>query len=545
MTHTAETRLSSKYTLLFVLAITISALIIIKVRHDAMQTEAVPVGDRIWKITLSNQFTATKETSTLHVALPSESPYAKIVRQTVIHPNITLKRPPKLSRYFYEITAVPDQPGEQQLTAELIIHASDTGHWINKSERKQDLKTKERNLFLNDSDTLELDNPKLANALANIRSTATDLSSLEHAIFKFVNERIVLTPDLPFISVPETLQKMRANGLGKTMTFIALCRSSNIPARLVVGVVMREAIGAEMNYWAQVYIDEKWQPYDVEHGYTGELPANYLALAYNRENVSYFEDPTPVDTTIDIEAIPASAGMLGKGKKSVIEIIDLTRLEVTTQHLLAVLLILPFGGLITQFFRQIIGVKMFGTFSAPLLALAMVYADWITVAIIVTTVGIFGLGGRAYIAAGLTRVPRLTIIFIMVAMSMAFAVSFMDYFNMNPNSSAVLLPIVILVSLIDRIYAAHEDYGMLVTLHRVAWTIIVAFFCFLVFNLIWLRHLVLMHPEIHFFTLSLVLLISLYSKPTLFELPALHWIREPIHPKTEKSKHKTHDDQAH
>jgi hypothetical protein len=536
MTRTIETRLSSKYTLLFIAAIIITGLIIFKVRHDAMQTESVPVGDRIWKITISNQFKASEDSSTLHVALPGESPHTKIVRQTITHPNITLKRPPKLSRYFYEITATPDQPGDQQLTAELLIHASDSGRWIDKFQRKQPLTTQQRELFLEDSNGLELENPQLADALSRIRSTVTDLSLLEHEIFKFVNKRVVLVPELTFTSVPNALKKMRANGLGKTMAFIALCRSSHIPARLVVGVVLREAIGAEMHYWAQVYTDEKWQPYDVEHGYVGELPANYLALAYNRDYIAYFEDPTVVETTVDIETMPASAGMLGKEKKQLIQIIDLTRLEVTTQQLLAVLLIIPFGALITQFFRQIVGTRMFGTFSAPLLALAMVYADWITVLVIIAMVGVFGFGGRAYIATGLTRVPRLTIVLILVAMSMTFAVSMMEYFNMNPNASAVLLPIVILVSLIDRIYATHEDYGIVITMHRIAWTIVVAFLCFLVFNIEWLKHLVVIHPEIHFFTLAMVLLISLYSRPTIMEHSTLHWLREPILPKAEKSK---------
>ena len=115
----------------------------------------------------------------------------------------------------------------------------------------------------------------------------------------------------------------------------------------------------------------------------------------------------------------------------------------------------------------------------------------------------------------------------LVAMSMTFAVSLMEFFDMNPNANAVLLPIVILVSLIDRIYATQEDSGLLVTLHRIAWTIVVAFICFLLFKMAWLQHLILLHPEIHFFTLALVLLVSLYSKPTLMQLPALDWLREP------------------
>lgn len=527
MKKKTEPRLSSKFTFTFIVAITVSALLIILVRHQATQTDAVPVGDRIWKITLTNQFKAGQDFSTLHIALPGESPYVKIVRQTIIHPNITLKRPPKLSRHFNELTAVPDQPGEHQLTAEILIHASDSGRWINKFQRSQELKTQQRETFLEDADGMMLTDPQYQETLEKVRSNVTDLSSLEQEIFKYVNKRIVLSPETPFVDVPEALQTKRVNGLGKSMTFIALCRASNIPARLVVGVILHEAIDADLHYWAQVYFDEKWRAYDVEHGYAGELPANYLPLAYNRQSISYFEDPTPVETSIDIEIQPAAAGMLGKEKKSIIEIIDLTRLEIGTQQMLAILLILPFGGLITQFFRQIIGVRMFGTFSASLLALAMIYADWITVVVILAVVSIFGLGGRASIAAGLSRVPRLTTVFVVVALSMTFSVSIMEYFDMNPNASAVLLPIVILVSLIDRIYATTEEFGMIITLHRLAWTVIVGFICFLVFGMVWLRHLVLIHPEVHLFTLALILLVSLYRGSTLIERSQFSWLREP------------------
>lgn len=536
MAQKSEARLSSNITLVFMVLITLSACLIFIIRHQGTQTDAVPVGDRIWKITLSNQFTSGSDPSILHVALPGESPYAKIVQQTISHPSISLKRPAKLSHHFNELTAVPDQAGDHQLTAEILIHASDSGRWINKFQRKQLLNTKQREDFLADTNGMALSDPRLENALQKIRANVTDLSSLEHEIFKYINKRVVLSPEVPFVDVGETLQKKRANGLGKTMAFVALCRASNIPARLVAGIVLREAIDADLHYWSQVYVDEKWLSYDVEHGYVGELPPSYLPLAYDRENIAYFEDPTLIETTIDIETMAASAGMLGKEKKNLIEIIDLTRLEVGTQQLLSVLLILPFGGLITQFFRQIIGINMFGTFSAPLLALAMIYADWITVVVILVVVSIFGLGGRASIAVGLSRVPRLTIIFVLVAMSMAFGVSIMEYFNMNPNAGAVLLPIVILVSLIDRIYATREDYGMVITLHRLGWTIVVAFICFLVFKMVWLRHIVLIHPEIHFFTLAIVLLISLYKKPTLIEHAAFQWLREPVKKKSKDKK---------
>jgi transglutaminase-like putative cysteine protease len=534
-----EKQFNFKNTIFFAIGLIVIGIVVMNARHSAMQVDSVPVGDRIWNITLSARFTASNESSTLHIAIPSESPFVKVVHQAIKHPNVTLKRPSKLTGYFNEITAVPDLSGEQQLIAEFTVHASDSGHWINKFQRKTDLTPKQRAQFLDDANSLVLNDSLLADALATMRSGVTDLSSLVQEIHNYTHEQIVLAPDLAFSDVPGVLAQMRGNALGKTVAFVALCRAASIPARLVVGVVLKEAIDADLHYWAQVYEDGQWLPYDIEHGYSGELPPNYLALAYDRESISYFEDPTPVETTVDIEAIPAHAGMLGKEKKQFIQIIDLTRLPVTTQQLLAILLILPFGALITQFFRQIVGANSFGTFSAALLALAMVYADWITVVVILSIVGIFGMGGRALISEGLTRVPRLVIVFTLVALSMAFAVSLMEFLNMEPNASAILLPIVILVTLIDRIYATYEDHGLTITLYRIAWTAVIALFCFVLFKMDWLKHLILIHPEIHFFTLATVLLISLYAKPTLMELPALRWLREPEQKNATARKKKT------
>jgi len=320
---------------------------------------------------------------------------------------------------------------------------------------------------------------------------------------------------------------MRGNALGKTTTIVALCRASNIPARLMAGIFLQESIGAELHYWAEVSTEDQWLPFDVDLGFSAEVPVNLLPIAYDTESISYFEDETPLETSIDIETVPAFAGTMGDEKKKLIQIIDLTRLSLTTQHMLASLLILPFGALITQLFRQIIGVHTFGIFSASLLALAMVYADWITVLVIVLVVGFFGMAGRAFLVEGLTRVPRPVIVFTLVAMSMAFAVSLMEFVNMKPNANAILLPIVILVTLIDRIYATQEQRGMLITLYRIGWTAVIVLLCYLLFKMEGLRHVVLLPPEIHFYTLALVLLISLYNKPTLLELNMFELLREP------------------
>lgn len=531
-----------KHTLYLCLVLVICGLLVIVARLNTTQQDAVPVGDRLWKITLDTRFVADKDPSKLHLSLPVGSPFVKVVRQSITHPNITVIRPSKFTDLPNELTAIPDIPGEQQMSAEFTVQESEKNRWEISASLAQKLGAKKRSLFLEDSTSLVISDPQVTESLSSVLAGLADRSNIDQEIYNYVYEKIVLDPKQTFADVPTVFSQMRSNALGKTMVFIAICRAANVPARLVTGVYLKEAIDADFHYWAEVHDGDKWQPFDLEHGYAAELPSYYLAIAYNRETLSYFEDPTPIETSVDIEIVPTIAGVMGKDNKQLIQLIDLSRLDVNTQQLLTVLLILPFGALITQIFRQYVGIHMFGTFSAPLLALAMVYADWITVLVIVAIVGLFGMSGRATIAEGMTRTPRLVVVFTLVALSMTFAVSMMDYLNMNPNSSAVLLPIVILVSLIDRIYSTQEDSGVIITLHRIAWTCIVAFFCYLLFKIEWLNHFVLLHPEIHLFTLSLILLLSLYKDTPLIDRPALEWLREPtVKKSTTKKKNNTSD----
>ena len=522
-----KTSLNVKHTLYFCLALVVSGIFILILRQTLPQEDAVPVGDRLWQITLNVRFSADNEPRKLHLSLPVGSAYIKLVRQTITHPEITIVRPSKGVALSNELIALADTPGEKQFIGEFVIQESEKARWIVSSSLIRKLSAKSRELYLQDSRGLALTDQSVLDALSAIRAGLADMSSLEQEVYNFIYEKIVLDPKTAYTDVTNVFSQMRANALGKTYSFISLCRAANIPARLVTGIFLKEAIDAEIRYWAEVYDGNQWQPYDLENGFAGELPSHYLAITFNHDSLSYFEDPTPVESTVDVEILPALAGVLGKPDKKLVQLFDLSRLDVSTQQLLMVLLILPFGALVTQIFRQWIGAKMFGTFSAPLLALAMVYADWITVLIIIAIVGIFGMTGRATLAEGLARTPRLIVVFTLVALSMPFAVSLMDYLNLNPDTSAVLLPIVILVSLIDRIYATQDESGFIVTLHRTAWTCLVAFLCFLLFQLEWLGQLVLLRPELHLFTLALILLLALYKGPMMIERPAFKWLREP------------------
>ena len=125
----------------------------------------------------------------------------------------------------------------------------------------------------------------------------------------------------------------------------------------------------------------------------------------------------------------------------------------------------------------------------------------------------------------LTRLPRLAVVFTLVALAMTLAVSVMDYFYLNPMGHVVLLPIVVLTSFIDRIYTTFDDLGMRQVVIRLVGTVIVTVCCFVIFSSSVVADWIVNYPETHFITLGLVVLFSLYKKKKLVELPGFTWLK--------------------
>ena len=110
---------------------------------------------------------------------------------------------------------------------------------------------------------------------------------------------------------------------------------------------------------------------------------------------------------------------------------------------------------------------------------------------------------------------------------MVFSVSLMDYYNLNPSTSVVLLPIIVMVGFVDRVYSIADEKGLSVAIYRLFWTCLVAVVCYMVFIIEVLRQLLISYPEVHFFTLALILMCNSYHWKTITTLPAFEWMREP------------------
>jgi len=135
--------------------------------------------------------------------------------------------------------------------------------------------------------------------------------------------------------------------------------------------------------------------------------------------------------------------------------------------------------------------------------------------------------GRAFLPSKMSRSPRLTIVYTLVALSMVFSVSILEFFRINPEGYTILLPIVILANLVDYIYNTLDENGLNIAMRRLAWTIVIAFICFFLLRLDWLGHWLVSYPEYHLFTLAVSLWFPLYQGKTCVQLKPCNWMAEP------------------
>ena len=216
---------------------------------------------------------------------------------------------------------------------------------------------------------------------------------------------------------------------------------------------------------------------------------------------------------------PSAPAVLASGSPSLLEVFDFTRLPLEMHPVLSLLLLMPFGALVTCIFRSFVGVRTFGTFTPTLLALSFVYADWRTGLAVFALVLMLGLVSRSLIdRLRLLMVPRLSVVLTLVVLCMVFGVSVLDYLRVTPGPQAVLLPMVILTMLIERFYLTVEEDSTRFALQLLGGTLLVAFCCYLTLGWEKVGQILLVYPEIHFFTVAALIMIGRYTGYRLTEL---------------------------
>lgn len=391
-----------------------------------------------------------------------------------------------------------------------------------------------RAAWLSVAEGMPVESPAFTAVVDRLANDMPESQLLVERLFEYVSETIRIRPK-GSDDGGTTFKTHHGSALGATRVLVTLLRAAHLPTRIVTGLDLSLAETRQPKYWAEVYLKERWFALDVEGGYRDTLPPSIVPFRKGRESVFEAENARVSGVRWHIQPATLPRGLLASETPRAFDFLDLTRLAPATREVLGRLLLLPLGALATEVLRQLVGIRTYGTFTPTLLALAMVFVDWVTAATVFVLVTILGVTGRALLPdLELSRVPRLSIVFTLVAMFMALVVSLLIHFDPALDSAVVLLPIVILTTLIDRIYAVADESGLRVALFRLGWTIVAAVASLLILLQTYWGEWLLAFPEMHAITVAVIILLGRYRGRRLINLRWLVWLKEPAKPRSGK-----------
>jgi len=475
-------------------------------------------GSRAWRLTYDINLSSTRE-GKIRIALPDSTPYSRIYRETFSHQGIWVDLLRNKRTQGREASVV-SMAGYQR--GRFLAHFDIQLKPDQKSKLppvKEKMSADDRAYYLRAEKDVQITGPGLANILNQLANEQMTKTELLTRIFDYCAENIIKGEKDIFSDAENTLEHGIGNTLGRARAMVALCRLSKIPARVVAGFMLENTQEAQVHYWVEAFSQKKWLSYDPENGYSAQLPITFLPITRDSIDIVRGPDTLGYQSRYSIRRLLASTSFISSQESRLWNIVDLTRLPPSMQEIVSLILLLPLAALITTIFRNIIGIQTFGTFTPSLIAVSFIHADWRTGALVLFIVLSVGILARLLLnKLQLLMVARLSIILTLAVLCMVLTISVLDYLNLTPSASAVLLPIVILTMMIERFNIIAEEDGLPNALKIFATTILVSVCCFLVMKVELIGRLALIFPEVQLFNVAILLMIGRYSGYRLSEI---------------------------
>lgn len=489
-------------------------------------TPRVPRGDEVWELTLTAEIEPAKG-DVIRLLEPQPTPSLRVIGQRVDHPGLKPGR-----RGPRGLSLACREPGPRRLQATWRLHHRPGAGWTAPQPPGAD----ERADALRETPELPHSASAVAQSLAAIAGAKPPPApELTRAIFAFCRDQL-LPSEQGHDDVEGALASGQASARGRARTMVALCRAAGIPARVVLGAQLGEGDELPLRAWVEVASDARWVPYELVSGAVGEVPSALTPLSASK--------PGPTSPQLVSGGGVSRWRLSGRrlpgapprgDARDPRQILDLTRLPASSQGALLLLLMLPIGALLTASITTLTGARPFGTFTPTLLAATLLRTDPRVSTALLIAVLAFGLGGRTLLGRlGLDRTPRLSVIFLLVALSMTFVASALDFAGVHDAGGPALLPIVVLTMIVDRASTVADDLGPLAAVRRLFWTLAIAGSVAPLLEQRWIAEALLERPQAHLLTGAAFLLLGCYRGRQWLDTDRTRWLLEPEKPKRKR-----------
>lgn len=318
------------------------------------------------------------------------------------------------------------------------------------------------------------------------------------------------------------LRLREGSEIGKARLLIALLEAAGVRARMATGIVLPRSGTAELTRYVEARTKRGWLKLLTSADKPGEFPSKFVRIAEGDQPILSTSgvDASQVEIRVLRELLqPAEIASMVAPASPFWHRLSLYRLPVETQVTLQILLLMPLASLIAAAFRNLIGIRTFGTFMPILIALSLRKTDLGSGLVLVTSVTCAGVLGRLLLdQLRLLFVPRICLLLCLVILFVTGLAQVGYAFQGAGLMSGLLFPIVILAMLIERISVTTLEEGLESTQKLILGSLALAALVFPVFQSELLGHLFFGFPELVLCVMAGLVLIGGYTGYRVSEL---------------------------
>jgi hypothetical protein len=369
--------------------------------------------------------------------------------------------------------------------------------------------------YLHSSGRFPSDAPEVRELLANVAPpNPSDPLGQMRGLLGYVTDEI-LTASTGSDDALLTLAAGEGTQVGKARLLVALLRAAGYPARISAGLRLRAEKEARETVWAEAWVGGDWIALSPSLGFFGARPPDLLLL---RSGSSNLVEETGLDALSyryrvlreSLRADEVASFMVPTNP--LLAAISLYRLPVGSQSALRILLVFPIGALIIAVFRNLIGVRTFGTFMPLLISLALRELPLTLGLGLVGSVIALGIVSRLLLERlQLLLVPRLGVLLCLVVLAITAQSLLGRTYEVKDLYASVLFPVVIMTMLIERFSITAAEEGLPAAVQRLATSTVAAMLVYPIFRVAALEHLMFGFPELTISVMGILVWIGGYT----------------------------------
>jgi hypothetical protein len=352
--------------------------------------------------------------------------------------------------------------------------------------------------------------------LAEARQRSVDTRTLVQAVIALINERAASGNARPLV-------RRRATRSDRLRAVISVLELADVQARLVQGIrIVGEQGRVEPSSRIQLLDEDGWHLVKSNGEYDDKTTV-FLPWWYGPDQLFSAEGVRSLRVSLSYRQTEEQAVdtllRLTKAEKSPLVRFSLLRLPLELQSIFRVLLLVPFGALLIVLLRNVVGIKLPGTFMPVLLALAFRGTSLMMGILIFATLTAIGLVARS----GLERLrllllPRVGGVLTVVVLLMVALSVISNELGFEVALSVALFPMVVITMMIERTALMWEEVGPKDALRQWINGTLGAVAVYYVITPVSLGYFLLLFPETLLIVLAAMILLGRYTGYRLTEI---------------------------